>query len=161
MPISDQHHRTDGFRLEEFLPYRVAVVTDQIIRAFAENYESEFNLTVSEWRLLAVVAESGTLSPTAAGHRTSMDKVKVSRAAQSLVGKGLLRQNKDPNDGRGRLLRLTRRGTTAHAGMVPLAFRLEADVFGDLSRAERATLERVLTKITTRLETNSREADDS
>ena len=139
----------------------MAIVKEQIGRAFAEIYESQFDLTISEWRLLAVVAESGTLSPTAAGSRTSMDKVKVSRAAQSLIAKGLLRQTQDPNDGRGRLLRLTRKGTTTYAGMVPLAVGLEADLFGDLSRAERATLDRVLSKLATRLETIGQDATES
>jgi DNA-binding MarR family transcriptional regulator len=83
-----------------------------------------------------------------------MDKVKVSRATQSLVAKGLLRQSQDPRDGRGRLLRLTRKGVAMHARIVPLANRLESMVFDDLSRADLAALNRVLTKITTRLETN-------
>ena len=52
----------------------------------------------------------GTLSPSAVGEATAMDKVKVSRAAASLVARGLLRQTQDPHDGRGRLLRLTRKG---------------------------------------------------
>ena len=69
-----------------------------------------------------------------------MDKVKVSRATQSLVSKGLVRQSQDPRDGRGRLLRLTRKGVTTHAGMVPLVEQLEATLFGDLTRADLAGL---------------------
>jgi DNA-binding MarR family transcriptional regulator len=82
-----------------------------------------------------------------------MDKVKVSRATQSLVAKGLLNQRPDPNDGRSRLLRLTRKGVAIHAKFVPLANRLEAELFEGLSRADIAALGRALTKITTRLET--------
>ena len=95
------------------------------------------------------------MSPTAVGQLTAMDKVKVSRATQSLVTKGLLRQSQDPSDGRGRLLRLTRKGVTTHAGMVPLAEQLEATLFGGLSRADLAALNRILSKITTHLETTS------
>jgi DNA-binding MarR family transcriptional regulator len=51
------------------------------------------------------------------------------------------------------LLRLTRKGTTTHAAMVPLAMRLQAMLFDTLSQTEIATLNRVLAKITTRLET--------
>jgi DNA-binding MarR family transcriptional regulator len=104
---------------------------------------------------MAVVAEFGTLSPTGVGQQAAMDKVKVSRAAQSLVAKGLLRQSQHPSDGRGRLLRLTRKGSNVHANMVPLAIRLEAMLFEELSRSEMAALNRVLTKITTQIETNS------
>jgi DNA-binding MarR family transcriptional regulator len=50
-------------------------------------------------------------------------------------------------------LRLTRKGVATHARFVPLANRLEADLFIGLSQADIAALSRVLTKITTRLET--------
>jgi len=78
---------------------------------------------------------------------------RVSRATQSLVTKGLLRQSQDPSDGRGRLLRMTRKGTATHAGMVPLAMSLEERCFSDLSQADVAALNRVIAKVTTRLET--------
>jgi DNA-binding MarR family transcriptional regulator len=154
MPGKNHDADAGEFCLATYLPYRLATVTESVSRVFAEHYEGSFNLTLAEWRALAVISEHGTLSPTAVGQRTAMDKVKVSRATQSLVAKGLLRQSPDPRDGRGRLLRLTRKGTATHAGMVPLTVRLENEVFGDLSRADAAALNRVLTKITTRLETN-------
>jgi DNA-binding MarR family transcriptional regulator len=154
MPPKNHDARVATFSLADFLPFKLAVVTEAVARLFAENYEGSFNLSIPEWRALAVIAEHGTLSPTAVGQHTFMDKVKVSRAAHSLVGKGLLRQSPDPRDGRGRLLRLTRKGETTYARMVPFATRIEAVLFDDLSRADRAVLTRVLTKLTTRLETN-------
>ena len=154
MPAKNHAVRATDFRLATFLPFRLAVVCDCVVRVFAENYEGSSNLTIPEWRALAVIAEHGTLSPTAVGQHTAMDKVKVSRATQSLVAKGLLRQSQDPRDGRGRLLRLTRKGVATHARVVPLANRLESMLFEDLSRADLSALNRVLTKIVTRLETN-------
>jgi DNA-binding MarR family transcriptional regulator len=156
MPPKNLTARAAVFRLATFLPYRLAVVTDSASRVFAEYFQDSFDLTIPEWRALAVIAEHGTLSPTLVGQRTAMDKVKVSRATQSLVSKGMLRQMPDPTDGRGRLLRLTRKGSVTHAGMVPLAAKLEATLFSDLSRAEMAALGRILSKITTRLETSAR-----
>ncbi len=123
MPSDDHAER---FQLETFLPYRLVIMTDGIRRTFGELYAMKFNVTISEWRLLAVVAESSTLSPSAAGIRTAMDKVRVSRASQSLAAKGLLRQTKDPRDGRGRLLRLTRKGMSTYSAIVPRAIGLEA-----------------------------------
>ncbi|MSP02149.1 MAG: MarR family transcriptional regulator [Acetobacteraceae bacterium] len=157
MTTTDQTPRAAGFRLEAFLPYRLATVTDSVASLFAERYERRFKLTIPEWRVMATIAEHGTLSPTLVGRRTAMDKVKVSRAAQSLAAKGLLRQTQDPRDGRGRLLRLTRKGTSMYEGMVPLATKLETEVFGDLSRADLAALDRVLTKLSSRIETNGQD----
>jgi DNA-binding MarR family transcriptional regulator len=153
MPAKNRDTDAAKFCLASFLPYRLAVVTDSLHRVFSESYQQTCNLTIPEWRALAIVAQFGTLSPTVIGQHTAMDKVKVSRSTQSLVTKGLLRQTQDPRDGRGRLLRLTRKGESTYARMVPLAATLEAMVFDDLNRAEVAALSRVLTKISTRLET--------
>src|SRR5580704_3859446 len=153
MPTKNHSARAAEFQLASFLPFRLVAVSESVQRIFALNYEGSLNLTIPEIRALSVIAEFGTLSPTAVGQRTWMDKVKVSRATQSLVAKGLLHQRADPTDGRSRLLRLTRKGVATHAKFVPLATRLEAELFDGLSRADLAALNRMLTKITTRLET--------
>src|SRR5215469_8063860 len=108
----------EAFRLEDFLPYRLSVAANRVSRLFARRYSEAFGLSIPEWRVLAIVGRFGTLSPTAVGEWTAMDKVKVSRAAASLVARGMLRQAHDPEDGRGRLLRLTRKGSAVHDGMV-------------------------------------------
>ena len=153
MPSKNHGVRVAKFCLSDFLPYKLAVVIESVVRVFAVNYQEACDLTIPEVRALFVIAEYGTLSPTEVGQHTSMDKVKVSRAAQSLVGKGLLRQTQDPSDGRGRLLRLTRKGAATHARMVPIAVKVEAELLDQLSQADIATLNRILGKITTRLET--------
>jgi DNA-binding MarR family transcriptional regulator len=137
----------DVFRLEEFLPYRLSVASNRVSRLFARHYSEAYGLTIPEWRVLAVIGRFGTLSPSAVGEWTAMDKVKVSRAAASLVSRGLLRQSQDPSDGRGRLLRLTRKGTGVHGGVVPLAREIEATLAEGLTKAEWAALNKALVKI--------------
>jgi DNA-binding MarR family transcriptional regulator len=156
MPSKYRSVRATEFHLASFLPFRLVAVSESVQRMFAERYDGSLQPTIPEIRALSVIAEFGTLSPTAVGQRTWMDKVKVSRATQSLVAKGLLHQRADPNDGRSRLLRLTRKGQATYARFVPLATALEAEVFVGLSQVEVAALNRVLTKITTRLETTGR-----
>jgi DNA-binding MarR family transcriptional regulator len=137
----------DAFHLEDFLPYRLSVASNRVSRLFARRYSETFGLTIPEWRVLAVVGRFGTLSPGGVGEWTAMDKVKVSRAAASLVARGLLRQSQDPNDGRGRLLRLTRKGGVVHSGVVPLARGLEASLAEAMTRAEWSALNKALVKL--------------
>lgn len=137
----------EAFRLEDFLPYRLSVAANRVSRLFARRYAEAYGLTIPEWRVLAIVGRFGTLSPSAVGEWTAMDKVKVSRAAASLVERGLLRQLPDPHDGRGRLLRLTRKGTTVHQGMVPLAHELEEQLAEGMSRTEWNGLLKALDKL--------------
>jgi DNA-binding MarR family transcriptional regulator len=136
-----------AFELGEFLPYRLAVAAESVSRLIARQHLSKSGLGMSEWRLLAAVGRFGVLSPTAAGEHTAMDKVKVSRAAASLVADGLLRQAQDPSDGRGRLLRLTRRGAALYADVAPTAAEIEDSLMGGLAKTEWRALHRALGKL--------------
>ncbi len=91
----------EAFKLEDFLPYRLSVAANRVSRLFARRYSDAYGLSIPEWRVLAMVGRFGTLSPSAVGEWTAMDKVKVSRAAANLVARGMLRQTQDPEDGRG------------------------------------------------------------
>jgi DNA-binding MarR family transcriptional regulator len=137
-----------AFRLEDFLPYRLSVAASSVSRLCARRYAEAYGLAIPEWRVLAMVGRLGTLSPSAVGEATAMDKVKVSRAAASLVSRGLLRQNQDPADGRGRLLRLTRRGMAVYEGMVPIACDIEEQLAEGMTQAEWAVLLKALDKLT-------------
>jgi DNA-binding MarR family transcriptional regulator len=137
----------EAFRLEDFLPYRLSVAANRVSRLFARRYSEAYGLSIPEWRVLAMVGRFGTLSPSAVGEWTAMDKVKVSRAAASLVQRGLVKQTQDPQDGRGRLLRLTRKGVAVHQGVVPLACELEEQLAGGMSRAEWSGLLKALDKL--------------
>ena len=143
----DGSDAAEGFRLEHFLPYRLSVAAEGVARLIAREHLSHAGIGMSEWRLLAAVGRYTVLSPTSAGERTSMDKVKVSRAAASLVARGMLRQTRDPDDGRGRLLSLTRKGATLYASIGPTAQAVEASLAPSLSKAEWNTLHRTLGKL--------------
>jgi len=143
----DGNGGAEEFRLEEFLPFRLAVASEGVSRVIARHYLTRSGLGMPEWRLLAAVGRFSVLSPTAAGERTSMDKVKVSRAAASLVARGLLRQAQDPADGRGRLLRLTRKGASLYAGIKPMAEQIETTLAAGLSRTEWNALHKALGKL--------------
>jgi DNA-binding MarR family transcriptional regulator len=143
----DDTRQVDEFRLEEFLPYRLAVASEMISRLIFRHHFARLGLGMPEWRLIAAIGQHGVLSPTTAGERTAMDKVKVSRAAATLVARGVLRQSPDPNDGRGRLLRLTRKGTTIYANFAPIAADVEASLAQSITRTEWNTLQKALGKL--------------
>jgi DNA-binding MarR family transcriptional regulator len=144
---NDNNSHAEGFRLEDFLPYRLSVAAESVSHLIDRHYLAPTGLAMAEWRLIAAVGRHGVLSPTAAGEQTSMDKVKVSRAAASLVARGLLRQTPDPDDGRGRLLRLTRKGLTVYTGIAPTARYIEDALAPGLTRTEWNLLSRALGKL--------------
>ncbi|MCW3476536.1 MarR family winged helix-turn-helix transcriptional regulator [Limobrevibacterium gyesilva] len=137
----------EPFLLEEFLPYELSVAANRASRLFARRYSEAFGLSIAEWRVMAMVGRFGTISPGAVAERAEMDKVKVSRAVASLVAAGLAEQGPDPQDGRARLLRLTRKGRHMHQDIVPLARTLEAQLAAGLSADEWAALRNCLRKL--------------
>ena len=138
---------TPAFDLEDFLPYRLSVVTNRVSRAFASRYEAAWGLSIPEWRVLAVVGAFAPLSAAAVCERTAMDKDKVSRAVARLVRRGLLTRRRDAGDHRVRLLALGDEGRRVYAGIVPLALAIDAALTGALSQRERSGLLQALDKL--------------
>ena len=70
--------------LDDFIPYRLSVASNSVSDAIASAYEALFGLTIPEWRLVAVIAESEGITQQAIGAAPRLDKVTVSRAALAL-----------------------------------------------------------------------------
>lgn len=136
-----------AFQLSEFLAHQLIAASRRITRVLADRYDEAFGLTVAEVAVLTVVAQNGSLSPTGIAQGASMDKVRVSRATAALVAKGLLRQARDPDDGRGRLLRLTRKGQGVTEGIGPVARDFETMLTGLFNKPDQANLRRILTRL--------------
>jgi len=138
-----------AFPLNDYMPHLMVITARRVSRLLSHRLSEAFGLTIPEWCVLVTVGHHGVLSPSMVGELTALDKVKVSRSAASLVNRGLMRQSQDPHDGRGRLLRLTRKGTTICGRTLPLARELEAALSAELSRSEWAALNRTLGRLNT------------
>ena len=138
---------SDVLRLEEFLPYRLSFTSNLVSEQIAQVYASLFALTIPEWRLIAVIAESGETTQRDIGDRTRMDKVTVSRAALSLVSRHLVERCPNPADNRSHLLRLTPTGQDLYASVAPKALAMEQAIFARLSEAEKQLLKSLLVRI--------------
>ena len=71
--------------LDEFIPYRLSFTSNLVSDTIARAYAALFALTIPEWRLVAVVAETGGVTQQEIGRRTRMDKV-MTEAGRSLYG---------------------------------------------------------------------------
>jgi DNA-binding MarR family transcriptional regulator len=134
--------------LDEFLPYRLSVTSNLVSDAIAVTYESLFGLRIPEWRTIAVTAENPNgITQQQIGVKTRMDKVTVSRAAVSLVERGLLARQRNDADGRSHHLVLTQAGRELYNAVVPKALELERCIFDQFSAQELRTFEMLLRKI--------------
>lgn len=133
--------------LEHFLPYRLSVLSNIVSGRIAKSYERQFQLTVPEWRVMAVLGRFPGLTAAEVTERTAMDKVQVSRAVARLNQTARIEQRAVEGDRRARHLFLTEQGHEVYAEIVPMARDYERRVTQDLSAAERAQLERLLDKL--------------
>lgn len=134
-------------KLDDFMPYRLSIASNRVSAAVATAYEALFGLTIPQWRLIAVIAESDGLTQQALGAATRMDKVTVSRAAVALVDRGLVARRENPGDARSHLLSLTPAGRLLYDSVAPKALELEAQVFAGFSKAELADFAAMLARI--------------
>jgi len=81
-------------------PYQVRVYYRAVSDAIAQVYNSMFDLSVSEWRVMAVLSSNNVLSAGEIVTRSSMTKVNVSRAIKNLHKKGLLKRDINGDDKR-------------------------------------------------------------
>ena len=75
----------DPLHLEQFLPYRLSVLANIVSATIAAAYAEKHQLSIPEWRVIAVLAREPGLSAAEVAERTAMDKVAVSRAVSGLL----------------------------------------------------------------------------
>lgn len=135
--------------LDRFLPYRLSVLSNTVSQAIAELYGDRFDLTVTQWRVIAVLGRHPDLSAVEVAERTRMDKVAISRAVAELIAAGRLNRSTDRSDRRRSVLNLSAAGRAVYDEIAPLALACEARLQSVLTAAERETLEHILDKLTT------------
>jgi DNA-binding MarR family transcriptional regulator len=134
--------------LERFLPYRLSILSNTVSQAIAREYQQRFDLSVTEWRVMAVLARFDTLSAREVAQRTAMDKVAVSRALAGLVGSGRVIRRMHAGDKRQSVLRLSASGWKIHDAVAPLARAQERKLLARLNVEEQTWLDLILNKLT-------------
>lgn len=139
--------RPAALRLATFLPFRLSVLSNAVSQRIAELYDREFGLSVWQWRVMAVTADTPGISATEIGQRSQMDKVAVSRAVAGLMEMGYLERRPSAEDARRSLLFLTGAGRDVYELIVPLALSEEERLVATLSVKEQAELARLMEKL--------------
>lgn len=135
--------------LERFLPYRLSILSNRVSQAIAREYQERFNLSITEWRVMAVLAryDREELSAREVAERTAMDKVAVSRALARLAMDGRVLRRTHQGDKRRSVLHLSAKGWAIHDAVAPCARAHEHALLATLGDEERMWLERILNKL--------------
>lgn len=138
---------SDLLVLEDFLPYRLSILSNRVSRAIAARYAKAFDLTIPEWRVIAVLGRRTGLTAKEIAEATEMDKVAVSRAVARLVAARRVRASADAEDARRLRLSLTREGEGLHARIAPIALASEQRLLATLDARERHELDALIDRL--------------
>jgi DNA-binding MarR family transcriptional regulator len=105
-------------KLDQFWPYQVTVLADRIARRTSKIAKAH-NLNLSQWRVLAAIAEVPGRTSVEVVTITPMDKGIVSRATKALLIMGLVRREASQRDGRISHLHLTAEGLDLYQQIIP------------------------------------------
>ncbi|MCS0503084.1 MarR family winged helix-turn-helix transcriptional regulator [Ancylobacter mangrovi] len=135
--------------LTTHLGFWLRMVSNHASQAFAQKL-AEREVTVAEWCVLRTLYGRDPMPPSRVADEMGMTRGAITKLADRLIAKALLRREASARDGRAQTLTLTERG----AGLVPelaaLADRNDEEFFAGLSDEERASLERLLKRLAER-----------
>ena len=134
-------------RLERFLPYRLSVLSNRVSQDIAGLYSERFGLSITEWRVMAVLGGGSKLSANEVAVRRAMDKVAVSRAVWRLLDKNYLLRQLHGQDRRRSELKLSAKGRAVFDQIVPLALAYERSILSVLADGEQRQLLAILDKL--------------
>ena len=138
---------SDELILEEFLPYRLAVLSNTVSTTIAQVYEERFSLSIPEWRVIAILGRYPGLSAVEVAERTVMDKVAVSRAVTKLLKNGRIDRQFADADRRRSILNLSEEGRRVHNEIAPLALQFERDLLEGLDADDLERLDTIMERL--------------
>lgn len=143
------HSRTDTtpFDLNEFFPYQNRRTYAAINACLGEIYANKFELTASEWRVLAIIEREKHITSRDIVIAATIDKVAVSRAVARLEDKNYVKRTSNPDDRRCLVLTLSPAGIELFNKMVPYFLQAEEQILSGLDPESRKTLFKLLKKI--------------
>ena len=141
---------SEDLKLENFMPYRLAVLSNTVSTTVARAYDKRFNVSIPEWRVIAVLGRFPGLSAVEVAERTMLDKVAVSRAVTKLIKKGRIDRVFADADKRRSILNLTEDGRKLHDDIAELALAFETDLLEGLSAEELGQLNNIMERLLAR-----------
>ena len=137
---SDEHL---VLQLNEFWPYLVTVLSDRIARRTSRLVKDR-GLNLSQWRVLAAIAEVPGRTSAEVVAITPMDKGIVSRATKGLLEMGLIRREASQFDGRLSHLHLMEAGEDLYRELIPSVRSVVQGANEGLSAQEQEQLNETL-----------------
>lgn len=146
-PLDQLLSQPDGVQLERFITYRLSVLTNRLNHQLEQLLKQQIELSLPEWRIVAVLGQFKDISVREIVKYSSMDKGLVSRTATKLVEKEIIHRQPHPTDNRLVTLSLTESGWQIYRKMTPLAQQRQIDLLNKLDKEQRIAIDQILDQL--------------
>ena len=133
--------------LERYMPYRLSILSNRVSSIIAEAYKDRFGLSITEWRIMAVLGEYPGVSADEVSSKTQIEKSMISRAVQKLLDRQLVQRRVDAADRRRHHLKLTESGLEVYDQVVPMSYDYEKRLLDCLTEMELTQLDSLIEKL--------------
>jgi DNA-binding MarR family transcriptional regulator len=107
--------------IRDLISYRISRTASLMSRSAALRYRREFDVSLGEWRALALLGTGAPQSLMQLSRAAGLDKAQMSRVVASLTGRGLVLRQESSEGGRSIELSLTEHGRETYAGLIAAA----------------------------------------
>ena len=129
--------------VEDFLTFRLSRLSNALRTNVTKRYLEEFELSLPEWRLLALVARFAPMRFSEVTARSGMDKGQVSRTLRVMAARGLTKMKTIKDRGSRStealaapvMVSITPKGTALYKAVLPVARKRQADLLLTISES--------------------------
>jgi DNA-binding MarR family transcriptional regulator len=148
--MSQKNHNVEQsslLTLERYLPYRLSILSNRTSTLVAESYKDRFGLSITEWRIMAVLGEYPGVSADEISLKTQIEKSLISRAISKLLKRNLIQRQISKEDKRRSQIELSTMGFDVYSQIVPLSLKYEQQLLSCLSLQEQEDLSNLIDRL--------------
>jgi DNA-binding MarR family transcriptional regulator len=127
--------------------FKLVRIVNLTARPFHEGVGKLHHLSLSEWRVMVMLASHETMAATEVADFSGLDKMSVSRAISALAKAGRIVKTPDVQDQRRTLLALSSAGKKLYSRIGAQAMRREAELFEGFGKQDLQRLDALLDKL--------------
>ncbi|MDT0596065.1 MarR family winged helix-turn-helix transcriptional regulator [Glaciecola petra] len=145
--MSDNNKQTVLLTLERYLPYRLSILSNKVSTLVAQSYKDKFALSITEWRIMAVLGEYPGVSADEISLKTQIEKSLISRAIGQLLKRNLIDRQTSKEDKRRSEISLSETGYLVYSEIVPLSYEYEKQLLACLNEEEQNQLSDLIDRL--------------
>jgi len=134
----------NGLDISTSIPFRLIRIVNLMARSFPSDHTTEHDVSLLEWRVMAVIACHPSITMTEISHYTGYGQMNVSRTVRQLISHGFALRTTDRFDRRKNVIELTEAGLKAHKKISQSAIEMETELLSNISDQDLRRLNHIL-----------------